>query len=141
MIYSEDKRDLFTITEDYYLAHCISSDYVMGAGIAVPFDRKFGLKEQFNQMNSSLLKHPTCILLGRVFNLITKEKAWHKPTYDTLTQSLIKMREICYEKAIMKVAMPKIGCGIDKLQWIKVSEIIKEIFSDSVIEILICYLD
>ncbi|NHK30256.1 MAG: macro domain-containing protein [Asgard group archaeon] len=141
MIYSEVKRDLFIVDEDYYLAHCISSDYIMSAGIAVPFDRKFGLKEQFNKMNSNLLKYPTCILLGRVFNLITKEKVWHKPTYDSLTQSLIKMRKICDEKRIKKIAMPKIGCGIDKLQWSKVSEIIKELFSDSEIEILICYID
>ncbi|TCM96268.1 hypothetical protein EV294_105133 [Paenibacillus sp. BK033] len=34
MDFKEIKRDLFTMTEDYYLAHCISSDAKMGAGIA-----------------------------------------------------------------------------------------------------------
>lgn len=33
--------------------------------------------------------------------------------------------------------MPKIGCGIDRLNWKKVSEIIKEIFEDVDIEIII----
>lgn len=28
-------RDLFTMPEEYFLAHCISSDAKMGAGIAV----------------------------------------------------------------------------------------------------------
>ena len=41
---------------------------------------------------------------------------------------------------ITKLAMPCIGCGLDKLKWEKVREIIKEIFEDMDIEILICYL-
>lgn len=141
MIYNEIQMDLFSVSEEYYLAHCISSDYVMGGGIAVPFNKKFNLKQQFSHIDPKLLEHPTCILLGRVFNLITKKNVWHKPTYETLKQSLIKMRDICNEKNIQKIAMPKIGCGIDKLEWPKVSEIIKEIFSKFNIEILVCYLD
>ena len=30
----EEKRDLFDVSEDYYLAHCISADFALGAGIA-----------------------------------------------------------------------------------------------------------
>lgn len=44
------KGDLFSGPEDEALAHCISKDYHMGAGIAVMFKKKFGgvaeLKEQ-----------------------------------------------------------------------------------------------
>jgi hypothetical protein len=144
MIYNEVKQDLFTVSDDYFLAHCISSDFVMGAGIAVPFDRKFNLKYQFNQIkkkNPSLLAHPTCIRLDRVLNLITKKNVWEKPTYDTMTGALEKMKKICLDEEIKKIAMPKIGCGIDGLDWAKVSEIIKEIFADMEIEILICYID
>lgn len=136
--------DLFTVSEDHYLAHCISSDFAMSGGIAVPFDRKFSLKRQFNQIkkkNPSQLNHPTCILLGRIFNLITKKNVWDKPTYDTMTTALKKMKKLCLDKGIKKIAMPKIGCGIDRLEWSKVSEIIKDIFSNTEIEILVCYID
>lgn len=34
--------------------------------------------------------------------------------------------------------MPKIGCGLDKLEWDKVEEIIKETFKDCDIDILVC---
>jgi hypothetical protein len=34
--------------------------------------------------------------------------------------------------------MPIIGCGLDRLQWDKVSEIIKDVFKDTDIEILVC---
>ena len=30
MKYKEEKRDLFSVPEDYYLAHCISADFGMG---------------------------------------------------------------------------------------------------------------
>ena len=29
----EEKRNLFTVEDDYYLAHCISTDCAMGKGI------------------------------------------------------------------------------------------------------------
>lgn len=38
------------------------------------------------------------------------------------------------------LAMPKIGCGLDRLQWGKVKEIICEVFKDMDVEILVCYL-
>lgn len=44
------------------------------------------------------------------------------------------------ENNIEKIAMPKIGCGLDKLNWCDVSSAIKEIFADSSIEIVVCYL-
>ena len=144
MQYNEIKKDLFSVTEEYYLAHCISSDFIMGGGIAVPFNKKFNLKEQLKQLEKtdpSILEHPTCILLGKVFNLITKNLVYHKPTYFTMTKALKKMREICDEKRITKLAMPKIGSGIDRLEWNKVREIIKNEFSDTDIEILVCYIE
>ena len=41
MIYKEEVKDLFTVPEDYYLAHCISADFGMGKGIVVEFNKRF----------------------------------------------------------------------------------------------------
>ena len=81
-----------------------------------------------------------CVLIDNTFNLITKEKYWHKPTYLTLKRTLQDMREIVIERNIKYIAMPKIGCGLDKLQWTNVKGIINEVFGDLDIEILICSL-
>ena len=48
------------------------------------------------------------------------------------------MKDICIENNITKVAMPVIGCGLDRLLWNRVSNIIKEIFEETEIEILVC---
>lgn len=39
MEFTEIKKDLFTMDDAYCLAHCISSDAKMGAGIAVEFKK------------------------------------------------------------------------------------------------------
>lgn len=37
MIIKEVKKDLFTVSDDYALVHCISADFALGAGIAKEF--------------------------------------------------------------------------------------------------------
>lgn len=44
MVYKEEKRDLFSVSDEYYLAHCISADFGMGKGIVVEFNRRFDMK-------------------------------------------------------------------------------------------------
>ena len=46
MEFREEKRDLFSVPNDYYLAHCISADFAMGKGIVVEFNRRFDMKNQ-----------------------------------------------------------------------------------------------
>lgn len=146
MIYKEEKRDLFSVSDEYYLAHCISADYALGAGIAVEFDKRFDMRRKLFERLPKCWDHikkydidGICIHIGRVLNLVTKEKYWHKPTYDSLKDSLDSMKQVCKFYGIKKVAMPKIGCGLDKLQWDQVSEMIKRMFNDMDIEILVCF--
>ena len=145
MIYKEEKRDLFSVSEEYYLAHCISADFGMGKGIVVEFNKRFDMKRKLQKTYSDYLNQWThkkmigdCIRQDRVFNLITKERYYQKPTYKSLTIALKKMKELCNEIHVNKIAMPIIGCGLDRLQWDKVSEIIKEVFKNTDIEILVC---
>ena len=53
----------------------------------------------------------------------------------------MKMYRICKREEITKLAMPKIGCGIDGLDWEKVSKLIKIVFEDLDIDIKIYYLE
>ena len=46
MEFREEKRDLFSVPEDYYLAHCISADFAMGKGIVVEFNRRCEMKNK-----------------------------------------------------------------------------------------------
>ena len=39
----------------------------------------------------------------------------------------------------IKIAMPRIGCGLDRLEWGNVRRMIKCLFADTDVEILVCY--
>lgn len=145
MIYKEEKRDLFTVPEDYYLAHCISADFGMGQGIVLEFNERFDMKRKLRTLFDGYLDEfleydykSDCIMIPPVFNLITKERYWHKPTYETMRGALEMMRKLALKNNVKKIAMPIIGCGLDKLKWNKVSEIIKDVFKNTDIEILVC---
>ena len=145
MKYREENKDLFTVPENYYLAHCISADFGMGKGIVVEFNKRFNLKRKLQTKYPNYLNQYThkriggdCLLEGRVLNLITKERYFHKPTIITMRLALKKMKQICLEYNIKKIAMPVIGCGLDRLNWNDVSEQIKDIFADTNVEILVC---
>lgn len=139
------RMDLFDVPEDYYLAHCISSDFALGRGIAVEFCNRFATKQKLLQnfpeyhdkfINSQSLGG--CLIVDRVINLITKEYYYNKPTLASMRSSLEECKKICLEREITKIAMPTIGCGLDRLNWDDVYEIICNVFVDSGIEILIC---
>ena len=145
MEFREETRDLFSVSDDHYLAHCISADFAMGKGIAVEFNRRFDMKNKLKAHYPEYLsqwqrekKRSGCILAGRVFNLITKERYFQKPTYETVRGALACMRALCAEKGIRRVAMPVIGCGLDRLEWEQVSAVIQDVFADTDVEILVC---
>ncbi len=137
----EEKRDLFDVSEDYYLAHCISADFALGAGIAKEFNKRYNMRTELNSIyGTSSIKDNLgkVLLVGRTFNLVTKERYWHKPTYASLKVTLVDMRVQVLSMQIKKIAMPLIGCGLDKLRWEEVRKIIEKVFSEDDLEILVC---
>ena len=141
MILEEKRINLFEVDDKFYFAHCISADFAMGAGIAVQFNKKFGMKSKLLKMwQGQTPDYPQAILVGRVFNLVTKSKYYAKPTYFSIETAISEMKEICVQEDIKYLAMPKIGCGLDRLSWGKVREILCDTFKDTDIEILVCSL-
>ena len=49
MKYSEEIKDLFSVGDEYYLAHCISADFGMGKGIVIEFNKRFDMKKKLLQ--------------------------------------------------------------------------------------------
>jgi hypothetical protein len=139
MTIHEEQRDLFTVPQGYYLAHCISADFALGAGIAKKFDEVYNMKfKLFKNYDGYEYECGDCLVVDNVFNLVTKPKCYHKPTYESLKEALKAMKEYVLYFDIDKIAMPHIASGLDRLQWDQVLEIIKEVFEDTDVNILIC---
>ena len=152
MIFKEEKRDLFTMPKDYALAHCVSADFALGAGIAKEFDKRFNCRKRLLGLNFDSVKEwdcknkkGDCIVTGfydpyLIFNLVTKQNYWHKPTFETIENALVVMKDQCEFLGIKKVAMPKIACGLDGKQWSDVKPLIEKVFADTDVEIVVCSL-
>lgn len=141
MIITIENRDLFTVPQGYYLAHCISADFALGAGIAKTFDEVYNMRfKLFREYDNYEYEGGDALLIDNVFNLVTKPKCYHKPRYEAVREALETMKDIMEENAIAKLAMPKIASGLDRLSWDEVYEIICDVFKDMDVEILICEL-
>lgn len=139
----EIRQDLFKVTRDYYLVHCISGDYALGAGIAKTFNEKYDMRIKLHkkypfQKGEESKNVGKALLVDNVFNLVTKARCYQKPLYKDLHSALFDMRTKCENLGVTKLAMPKIGCGLDKLEWQNVRQLIENAFGDMDIEILIC---
>ncbi len=128
------KGDLFTSPENVSLAHCVSQDLKMGAGIALIFKKKFGMVQQLLSLKEKV--GGVAILEDNhrfIYYLITKERYFKKPNYANLKASLIEMRNHMMDNDISELNIPRIGCGLDRLKWEKVELILKAVFeSDNV---------
>lgn len=145
MTINEEKGNLFDLSEEYALAHCISEDCALGAGIAVEFQRRFKIRDILKEyIRNEPKRYPRTIwtnTMGRlVFNMITKEKYWHKPTRENFELTLEELIDLCKQLNVHKLGMPRIGCGLDRLQWSWVKNKIEENFADMDIDIQVRYL-
>ncbi len=149
----EIRKNLFDMPDEYALAHCISADFALGAGIAKEFNKRYKCKEKLFMVfenswtsrwdKSKYIDRGNCIILfgdRTIFNLVTKRNYWNKPTMATLETALRYMKEQCNELEIDKIAMPRIGCGLDRLNWSDVRLLIEKVFEDTDIEIVVCNL-
>lgn len=154
MRYMEKKMSLFDAPKEYCLAHCISACAEMGAVIAVQFDKIYSNTSTFDDNNKGMKNYlqskkthvgtaefysPKNESLHDVFNLITKKKYWNKSTYGDLRESINDMKSQMLNLNIKHLAIPLIGCGLDGLNWPNVRHIVKDVFSKTDIEIIVCF--
>ncbi|XP_032574982.1 ADP-ribose glycohydrolase OARD1 isoform X1 [Drosophila sechellia] len=130
--------DLFSAPNTYSLAHCVGADLAMGAGIAVQFKKVFGRLDELQAQKAgsgdiAVLKDDQ----RYIYYLVTKPQSWGKPTYESLQASLEQMREHMRKNNVDKLAIPKIGCGIDGLEWEKVNGVLEYVFGQEPLEIVV----
>uniref|UniRef100_A0A3P9QGA2 Macro domain-containing protein n=1 Tax=Poecilia reticulata TaxID=8081 RepID=A0A3P9QGA2_POERE len=97
---------------------------------------KYVIGDLFSAPNQESLAHCVKKLLGQCAVLThdqhyEKKKASQKPTYVDFRQSLEDMKSHCLEYNVKRISLPRIGCGLDQLEWSKVSQILQEVFKQT----------
>lgn len=151
MTIKEIYGNLFDAPKDYYLCHCINGAYTLGAGIAKEFDSRYNmadrLKEAFPYIRNLDEEYDfafyvgRALKIGRVFNLVTKARHFNKPTYVSLKAALMDLKRQILSCGHRRLAMPLIGCGLDRLEWKHVKDIISYVFEDTDVDILVYRLE
>ena len=107
----------------------------MSKGFAGFLSQRFpGLRDTCRQIK---------LLIGQVFpfwdqtgnrytyNLVTKTKFSERPNLPTLSLTLEEMMSHARLYGISTVAIPKIGCGLDQMNWQEVVKLLRDIFAYS----------
>ncbi|VEN51359.1 unnamed protein product [Callosobruchus maculatus] len=135
----EEHRDLFAVPDEYALAHCVARDLRMSQGIASEFQRLFDqvgeLKRQDGRVGQVLELRSD---QRRLYYLISKEKSYQKPTYRTIWEALLNLGEKLLTANVLKLAIPKLACGRDGLDWRIIRNMLEVLFRFTGIEILVC---
>ncbi|KAJ8949441.1 hypothetical protein NQ318_007542 [Aromia moschata] len=95
-------------------------------------DKDQRLDESFKSRRPSRRKERS------VFYLVTKQLSHHKPTYQTVWDTLVELRDVLLSQSIGSLAIPKIASGLDGLDWRVIRSMLEVLFRFTGIEVLVC---
>lgn len=138
----EVEGDIFSLTSaSTSLAHCVSKDLLMAKGIAAEFHQRFGRRNELLIQKKGVGEIAVLRDGPRfIYYLITKEIATSKPNMCDLKKCLRTLRQHCTENKVASLAIPRLGCGLDKLDWQEVKEDISKVFVKSNTNVVVYYL-
>ena len=139
--FCSSKSNILTATT--CIAHCVSSDFAMGKGLAstiaccypelqelrnIPINNfpAGSLVTYFDQQHQSF-----------IYNLATKRQFFPKPKYETLELSLQALKQHLKRHNFQELIIPKLGFGYDQLHSPTVFSIFFKVFSGTHISITI----
>lgn len=106
---------------------------MLSQGIALEFKKRFGGVEEMRALGLHI-GDVGALRRGErfVFALVTKERSSGSyPTMASMRQALMSLRERMRRDGVTIVAAPRLGCGLDRLNWPEVRALIREVFDGS----------
>jgi len=139
---TEVEGDLFLdAPEEAALAHCIGEDALCTRGhAATPKDTLLkGLLPYLRSLGKKTGEVAT-LLVGEkyIFNLVTKPLTkGRRPYLHDFRSSVTELARLCTTLGIKKLAMPRIGAGLDRIPWREAKKVIIEAFAGCPTEVQI----
>ena len=129
--------DLFKSPQHSSLAHCISADAKMSKGIALQFMRHFPELSSLRKEKHSVGVSVVVNIKGRlVYNLITKQRFYMKPSLSSIKGCLQSMLNHATKHGIKDISVPKLASGCDKMNFNSdVLPLLESVFGDNPVNI------
>ena len=74
-------------------------------------------------------------------NIVTEERFFDKPDLSTLLTTLEAMKSHAAIHGVSTIAIPKIGCGLDQMNWQQVVKLLRYVFASSDIHVVVYTLE
>ena len=107
------------LTGTICIAHCVSSDFAMGKGLASTLACCYPELQELRKLAinnfppGSLVTYIDQQHQRFIYNLVTKRRFFHKPIYATLELSLQALKRHLKRHNIHELGIPKFGCVYD----------------------------
>ena len=115
------------------IGHCISADDRMSQGFADFLSHRVpGLRSTCRKAKLFMGKFfPFWNSTGKryIYNLVTKERFCDEPNLSTLPKTLEAMKIHASMNGVSTIAIPKLGCGLDQMNWQEVVELLRDTFA------------
>lgn len=146
-------KDLLTMPSEYVIAHNIDAHEVaLGAGVAKALSDKYpDLRKQCKKFADENFNNVGLVYRYTngeqvIYNMYTKSHVWYNAMnkmtreeyYENAKTCLINLKEQMIKNEEKLLAIPKIGCGLDRCRWADMEEIIRLVFEDTDIDITVC---
>ncbi|KAK4872807.1 hypothetical protein RN001_014836 [Aquatica leii] len=135
----EIHEDLFNLPPNFSLAHYVTEEMNLGAGINAQFRQKY---DRHGELYQQRQRQGGLAILednGRfIYYLVTKNLSNGKSTSSTVWNSLQKMQQHIEKHNVKNLAIPRIGCGLDPHESSEVKAMIEFIFTDTDVLITVC---
>lgn len=123
------------------IAHCVGADLLMSDGPAKHIKEHFDVNiEQLRPRSEvgAILEQKN----GEhyILHMVTKPKSQEKPNWKKFKRTITNLEAKCSELGIQQLIIPKIGCGLDGLEWSKTMRVLKSVFLSSQVQLTVVYL-
>ena len=117
------------------IGHCISADARMSKSFADFLSHRISCRKAKLFMGQV---YPFWDSTGKryIYNLVTKERYCDKPNLSTLSKTLEAMKTHASNSyasnawnGLSTIAIPKLGCGLDQMNWQQVVKLLRDIFT------------
>ena len=129
--------NIMGVPQGYYLAQGISRDLNFKVGLPAVFEKQYNMAAKLKR-NYTDIELGKALLVDNVFNLVAKDSSYDFPDRDMLMDAIINMRDQMETNMVTKLAISKICCGRNGLDWDDVKSMFEFIFDDSDVQILVC---
>lgn len=140
---TELEINIMAVPQGYYLAHAISRDLNFKVGLPALFEKQYNLREKLiafykDEELDDDIELGCSYLTDNVYSLVVKDSSYDAPDRDMLMDALVEMRDQMEEDMVTKLAIPKLCCGRNGLDWDDVKAMISFVFGDMDVQILVC---